>query len=118
MDALDAKAENKSHWPHDNPGAFKRVFFALIIMLRNRTVAQTSINFLVTERAFISSAIQRRRHARLRGQGERLKHKLAGHTVDPDAFFHEGVLALITCCWTETTQVSHLLIANVYEILW
>ena len=27
----DAKAENKSRWPHDSPDAFKRVFFAMII---------------------------------------------------------------------------------------
>ena len=59
--------------------------------------SRTSINFQVTE-GFISRAFQLRRHARLRRLGERLKHKLAGHTVDPDAFLHEGVLALITCC--------------------
>ena len=31
---------------------------------------------------------------------ERLKPKLAGHTIEPDTFLHEGVLALITSCWT------------------
>ena len=33
---------------------------------------------------------------------ERLKHKLAGHVVDPDTFLHDGVLSSITCCWTDS----------------
>ena len=68
----------------------------LIIMLSDRTVAftsQTSINFSHDREHSFQVPLKRRRHASLRWLGERLKHKLAHHTVDPDAFLHEGVLA-------------------------
>ena len=66
-------------------------------MLRDRTVAfssQTSLNFQLTE-GFISGTFKLRRHARLQRLGQRLKHKIVGHTVDPYTFLHEGVLALM-----------------------
>ena len=38
----EIKAEARSRRPHDNPDAFKRVCFALIIMLRDRTIPRQS----------------------------------------------------------------------------
>ena len=60
----DAKAENKSRWPYDNPDS-RRV--AMIIMLRDRTTpvafsSPTSINFLVTK-SFHLKCLSTCRHA-------------------------------------------------------
>ena len=52
----DAKAENESRWPHDNPD--ERVFFAMTIMLRDRTIPASPLHIANVHKLLVTESFR------------------------------------------------------------